>query len=220
MARLSPFAPFAPSARRGTDPRCKEYRRIGSQIYRPGSGGAGEPDHGQGRDGNQVLQPGREVIHMRIVADAGGNVLVQLRDGEVAVERRGEIIVDLNHDGHWIRGFEVIGGMMDFSLNAATKPFFPSKLGGLRVTYDEEADADYFYLPYGRRFTRLRRDEQQSAETYSHSVNPTGLYRFDAQGGLLSVVIPTADAVKSVDDFLFFFDYEALDECRAPVADG
>ena len=49
--------------------------------------------------------------------------------------------------------------------------------------------------------TKLRRDEQQSAETYSHSVNPTGLYRFDAQGGLLSVVIPTADAVKSVEDF-------------------
>jgi|SRR5579884_1517574 len=112
---------------------------------------------------------------MRIVADASGNVLVQLRDGEAAVERRGEIIVDLNHDGHWIRGFEVIGGMMDFSLSAATKPFLSSRLGGLRVTYDEEADAAYFYLPYNRRFTKLSQHERQSAETYSHSVNPTGL---------------------------------------------
>ena len=159
-------------------------------------------------------------MHMRIVADAGGSVHVQLRNGEVAVERRGEIIVDLNHDGHWIRGFEVIGGMMDFSLSAATRPFLYSKLGGLKVTYDEEADAAYFYLPYNRRFTKLRRDEQQSAETYSHSVNPTGIYRFDAQGGLLSVVIPTADAVKSVEDFLFFFDHESLAECSVRVPGG
>ncbi len=157
---------------------------------------------------------------MRIVANPNGNVLVQLRDTHVAIERRGEIIIDLNHEGHWIRGFEVVGGMMEFSLKAATKPFLTGKLGGLRVTYDEEADAAYFYLPYGRRFTKLRRDEQQSAETYSHSVNPTGLYRFDSQDGLVSVVIPTADAVKNVDDFLFFFDYESLDQCSAPVAGG
>ena len=158
---------------------------------------------------------------MRIVADAGGSVHVQLRDGEVGSERRGEVIVDLNHDGHWIRGFEVVGGMMDFSLSAATKPFLHSRPGGgIRVTYDEEADAAYFYLPYNRRFTKLRRDEQQSAETYSHSVNPTGLYRFDAQGGLLSVVIPTADAVKSVEDFLFFFDHDSLAGCSARIPGG
>ncbi len=157
---------------------------------------------------------------MRIVADAGGSVHIQLRDGEVAIERRGEIIVDLNRDGHWIRGFEVIGGMMDFSLSVATKPFLSAKQGGLRVTYDGEADAAYFYIPYNRRFTKLKRDEQQSAETYSHSVNPTGLYRFDAQGGLLSVIIPTADAVKSVEDFLFFFDHELLAEYSARVPSG
>jgi len=154
---------------------------------------------------------------MRIVANPNGNVLVQLRDTQVAIERSGEIIIDLNHEGHWIRGFEVIGGMMDFSLKVATKPFLTGKLGGLRVTYDEEADAAYFYLPYGRRFTKLRRDEQRSAETYSHSVNPTSLYRFDSEDGLVSVVIPTADAVKNVDDFLFFFDYESLDQCSTPV---
>jgi uncharacterized protein YuzE len=147
---------------------------------------------------------------MRIVSDPIGNVLVHLRGGQVAVERRGEIIIDLNHEGHWVRGFEVIGGIMDFSLKAATRPFLSGKLDGLRVTYDEGADAAYFYLPYGRRFTKLRRDEQQSAETYSHSVNPTGSYRFDALNGLVSVLIPTADAVKNVDDFLFFFDYESL----------
>lgn len=157
---------------------------------------------------------------MRIVAEPSGNVMVQLREGQVAVERRGEIIVDLNHDGHWIRGLEVIGGLMDFPLKAAIKPFYSSKLGGLRVTYDEEANAAYFYIPYGRRFTRLRKDEQLDAETYSHSVNPTALYRFDAQDGLVSVVIPTADAVKSVDEFLFFFDYESPDECGTSLNDS
>ena len=151
---------------------------------------------------------------MRIIADAGGNVQVQLRDGDVAVERRGEIIVDLNQDGHWIRGFEVVGGMMDFSLSAATKPFRSLRSGTLKVTYDQEADAAYFYLPYGRRFNKLRKVEQEAAETYSHSVNPTGLYRFDTQGGLLGVVIPTADAVRSVDDFLFFFDWSI---CSATI---
>jgi hypothetical protein len=60
---------------------------------------------------------------MRIVADGGGSVHIQLRDSKVAVERRGEIIVDLCHDGHWVRGFEVICGMLDSSLGAATKPF-------------------------------------------------------------------------------------------------
>ncbi len=151
--------------------------------------------------------------HMRIVADPSGNVRVQLRNGEVVAERRGEVVVDLNHDGHWIRGFEVVGGMMDFSLKAATKPLLSSKQGGLTVKYDEEADAAFFYIPYGRRFTKLRKDDQQSAETYSHSFNPTSLYRFDAQDGLLEVVIPTADAVRNVHDFLFYFDYELL----APV---
>lgn len=150
---------------------------------------------------------------MRIVADPSGNVRVQLRNGEIAAERRGEVVVDLNHDGHWIRGFEVVGGMMDFSLKAATKPLLSSRQGGLKVTYDEEADAAFFYIPYGRRFTKLPKDEQQSAETYSHSFNPAGLYRFDAQDGLLEVVIPAADAVRNVDDFLFYFDYESL----APV---
>jgi uncharacterized protein YuzE len=150
---------------------------------------------------------------MRILADPNGNVLVQLRDAEVVVERRGEIIIDLNHEGHWIRGFEVIGGMMNFSLKVATKPFLSKKSNGFRVTYDPEADAAYFYLDYGGRFQRLGPDAQRSAEQYAHSINPAGSYRFDAQDGLVSVIIPTADAVKSVEDFLFFFDYD-------PVPDG
>ena len=76
---------------------------------------------------------------------------------------------------------------------------------GLRVVYDGDANAAYFFLPYGPRFTNLTAEEQKAAQTYSHSINPESLLRFDAQGGLLSVVIPT-DAVKSLDDFLFFFE--------------
>ena len=143
---------------------------------------------------------------MKIVADSTGNLHVYLRDGEVAVERRGEIIVDLNRDGHWIRGFEVIGGMVDFSVFAASQPFPASNPGGLRVVYDGDANAAYFFLPYGPRFTNLTQEEQKAAQTYSHSINPDSLLRFDAQGGLLSLVIPT-DAVKNLDDFLFFFEW-------------
>ena len=69
---------------------------------------------------------------MRFVANQNGNILVQSRDSQVAFKRRGEIIVDLNHEGHWILGFEVIGGMMNFSLNVATEPFQTGKLSGLR----------------------------------------------------------------------------------------
>jgi hypothetical protein len=142
---------------------------------------------------------------MKIVVDSGGNVDVHLRDGAVAVERRGEIIVDFNRDGHWIRGFEVIGGMVDFSVFAATRPFPSSNPDGLRVVYDGDADAAYFFLPYGPRFTSLSSEEQKAAQTYSHSINPEALLRFDQEGGLLSVVIPTAGA--AVDDFLFFFEH-------------
>ena len=142
---------------------------------------------------------------MKIVADSAGNLHVHLRDGTVAMERRGEIIIDFNRDGHWIRGFEVIGGMVDFSVFAASQPFPASNPGGLRVVYDGDANAAYFFLPYGPRFTNLTQEEQKAAQTYSHSINPNSLLRFDPQGGLLSVVIP-ADAVKSLHDFLFFFE--------------
>lgn len=148
---------------------------------------------------------------MKIMAEPNGNVHIHLRDVEVAIERRGEIVVDLNLEGHWIRGFEVIGGMMDFSLKIATSPFLSAKPGGLTVTYDNEADAAYFGIRYGSRFAKLSQQERQFAETYSYSVNPTGLYRFDVRGGMVSVVIPTADLVRNVEDFLFFFDYQLLD---------
>uniref|UniRef100_Q020T3 Uncharacterized protein n=1 Tax=Solibacter usitatus (strain Ellin6076) TaxID=234267 RepID=Q020T3_SOLUE len=142
---------------------------------------------------------------MKIVADSAGNVHVHLRDGEIAGERRGEVIIDLNRDGHWIRGFEVIGGMVDFSVFAASQPFPASNPGGLRVVYDGDANAAYFFLPYGPRFMNLTAERQQAAQTYSHSINPESLLRFDRRGGLLSVVIP-AGAVNNLDDFLFFFE--------------
>ncbi len=143
---------------------------------------------------------------MKLSVDSGGNVDLQLRDGAAAVERRGEIIVDFNRDGHWIRGFEVIGGMVDFSVFAAVQPFSAWNPDGLRVVYDGDANAAYFFLRYGPRFTGLTADEQKAAQTYSHSINPESLLRFDAEGGLLSVVIPTG-AVNNLDDFLFYFEY-------------
>ncbi|PYV63313.1 MAG: hypothetical protein DMG97_38045 [Acidobacteria bacterium] len=100
---------------------------------------------------------------MRILADEIGNVLLQLRDYPSAVQKSAEVVIDLSPQGNWIRGFEMIGGMFDFSLRKAVEPFrakqpeLGEESGGetFKVTYDPEADAAYFYLPYGSRFRAL-----------------------------------------------------------------
>jgi hypothetical protein len=148
---------------------------------------------------------------MRILADQRCNVLVKLRDVEIAYEHRGEVIIDLNGKGNWLRGIEAIGGMLDFSLRRAVLPFVNRRNDGFVVTYDEEVDAAYFTLQYGQRFASLRGHEQQNAILYSHSVNPTGLYLFDAEGGLASIMYSASDAVESVEVFLRLFDYDTSD---------
>ena len=70
-------------------------------------------------------------------------VTVVLRKARTASERDGEAIVDVNHDGRWIRGLELLGSV-DFNLARAVKPFqLQSSIdeGRIGVTYDEEADA-------------------------------------------------------------------------------
>jgi|SRR6185437_269758 len=152
---------------------------------------------------------------MRILADAIGNVLVQLRECAPTVTKQAEVIIDLSPQGNWIRGFEMVGGMFDFSLRAAVEPFHAKQprlgqIGGqkLRVTYDPEADAAYFYLPYGSRFQALSPEEREQMTTYSHSINPTARCALDEDGGLISVLVPTADAIGPLETFLRLFDIE------------
>jgi hypothetical protein len=153
---------------------------------------------------------------MKIYTDATGNVLLRLRNYPPAVRKLAEVILDLNPHGNWIRGFEMIGGMFDFPLRKAVEPFGATEpeLGDigesrkLKVTYDPEADAAYFYLPYGSRFRTLSSGERDRMTKYSHSINPTATCELDASGGLVSVSVPTADATGPLDTFLCLFDVE------------
>src|SRR5271163_2397546 len=118
---------------------------------------------------------------MKIYADQSGNVLVQLCEGTPAIQKRAEVILDLNAQGNWIGGVEMLGGLLDFSLQEAVGPFNPRvpvvgegrDTRKLKVTYDPEANAAYFYLPYGRRFHNLPDNGHPKVTEYSHSINPT-----------------------------------------------
>lgn len=151
---------------------------------------------------------------MKLQVDQLGNVLVQLRDGTPTVQKHAQAIIDLNMQGSWTGGIELLGELLDFSLEQALSPFRPKMpaLGeernpqDLRVTYDLEANAAYIYLPLGRRYQRMRDNERLTALKYSHSITPNVTIVLDQAGGLLSVVVPTADAVKSVQEFLYLFD--------------
>jgi uncharacterized protein YuzE len=148
---------------------------------------------------------------MKIQADQSGNVLVQLREGTPAIQKRAEVILDLNTQGNWIGGIEMLGGLLDFSLQGALRPFNPRMpvVGEkpdprkLTVTYDPEANAAYLYLPQGR---RLPDSERRKLAEYSHSITPTATVSLDESGGLLSIQVPTADAVGPLEQFLYLFD--------------
>jgi hypothetical protein len=153
---------------------------------------------------------------VKILANNDGKVLLKLRDTAPVVQKPAEVILDLSVQGHWIRGFEMIGGMLDFSLQTAVVPFCAKSpvvgvsVGGdrLSVTYDAEADAAYFYVPYSSRFRALPNLQREKMTKYSHSINPTASCAFDGSGGLVSVLIPTADAIGPLVTFLLLFDVE------------
>ena len=73
-------------------------------------------------------------------------VTVVLRKARTAFEKDGEAIVDVNHDGRWIHGLELLGSV-DFNLARAVRPFQPKPpfdAERIGVTCDEEADAAIF----------------------------------------------------------------------------
>jgi len=150
----------------------------------------------------------RTAFSQRLVLESPDLVCVHLRDGVEAVQQKqGEIILDINRSGNWVRGIEMVGGFVPFSIAKAVSPFdpvratFPQIPATGTVTYDPEADAAFFYLEYDPNFTRLTPNEQAELEVISHSVNPTALYGLDDSGGLVWVKIPIADAGPA-DQFL------------------
>jgi hypothetical protein len=88
------------------------------------------------------------VIPVLFKVEPDKQLTVYLRRARTASEKDSEAIVDVNHDGRWIGGLELLGGG-DFNLAGAVKPFHPkrpSEAGRIGVTYDEDANAAFFYF--------------------------------------------------------------------------
>jgi uncharacterized protein YuzE len=151
----------------------------------------------------------RFTFSQKIVAENPSLVVVRLREGvEATVQKQGETILDLNRAGNWIRGIEIVGGFVPFSVAKAVSPLNPFRPGFPKapepgtVTYDSEADAAFIYLEYDPTFIGLTLQAQAELKAVSHSVNPTATYGLDGQGGLVWVKIPIADISGSVEQFL------------------
>ena len=113
------------------------------------------------------------------------------------------------HSGYLsLRGIEIVGGFVPFSVARAVSPFnpvrpvFPNPPEAGTVTYDPEADAAFIYLEYDPSFAQLAPQAQGELKTVSHSVNPTATYGLDDQGGLVWVKIPIADVSGPVEQLL------------------
>jgi hypothetical protein len=156
-----------------------------------------------------MMRMSRTSFSQRLVAENADVVLLYLRDDiQATQQKQGEAILDLNRSGNWVRGLEMIGGFVPFSLAKAVSPFspvrpaFPKRSEPGTVTYDAEADAAFFYLEYDSDFHSLTLQEQAELNLVSHSVNPTVVYGLDDLGGLIWVRIPLADLAGPADQFL------------------
>ena len=151
------------------------------------------------------------MIPVLFKVDPDKQLTVYLREARTASEKDGEAIVDVNHDGRWIRGLELLGGS-DFNLARAVKPFHPKRpfdAGRSGVSYDEEANAAFFY------FSMKTLPTPQGIDTpdfkYSHSITPETRFGFDDEGGLVWARFRPEEANASVQDFVSLIE--------APVED-
>ena len=64
------------------------------------------------------------VIPVSFKVEPDQKVTVVLRKGRTVLEKEGEAIVDVNHDGRWIHGLELLGSV-NFNLARAVRPFQP-----------------------------------------------------------------------------------------------
>jgi hypothetical protein len=151
----------------------------------------------------------KALFSQELVIESPSLVRVCLRHGiEPATEKEGETILDLNRFGNWVRGLEIVGGFVPFSVAKAVTPFsprlpaFPKTPEPGTVTYDPQADAAFIYLEYDPSFFQLAPQAQVELKTVSHSVNPTARYGLDDRGGLIWVKIPIADVSGPVEQLI------------------
>jgi len=146
------------------------------------------------------------VIPAKFKVEPDRQVTVFLRTARTASEKEGEAILDVNHDGRWIHGLELLGGG-DFNLARAVGPFQPKRpfeAGRIGVTYDEEANAAFFYFSMKKFATPSGIDTPDFK--YSHSITPTARFGFDEEGGLIWVRFSPEGANAEIQDFLSLVD--------------
>jgi hypothetical protein len=152
------------------------------------------------------------VIPVLFKVEPDKRLTVYLREARTASEKDDEAIVDVNHDGRWIRGLELLGGG-DFDLARAVKPFHPqrpSEAGRIGVTYDEEANAAFFY--FSMKMVPTPPGIDRPDFKYSHSITPEARFGFDDDGGLVWVRFRPEEANTNVQDFVSLIE--------APVEDS
>jgi hypothetical protein len=151
------------------------------------------------------------MLPINIKIERGGTIRVFLRGGEATAESEDEVILDVDHAGHWMRGIEILGSV-GFDLARAVRPFNPKRpleAGRVGVTYDEEANAAFFYM-------RMKTLPPGIAPKYAHSITPPALFGLDQQGGLVWVSFSSEEANESPEDFLAFVDAPVERETTGP----
>lgn len=145
------------------------------------------------------------MIRVSVKVERDTEITVYLREGIAMFERDGEAILDVGREGRWIRGLELIGSV-DFNLARAVRPFNPRpplSKGTSSVTYDEEANAAFFYF----RMKKLNASVRGStAVRYSHSLISDARFGFDGEGGLLWMRFSLPTEIGSAADFLGLID--------------
>lgn len=156
------------------------------------------------------FEGGKRMFPKSVKIEHDGKITVYLRDAVTASEVDDEVILDVDHAGHWIRGIEVIGSV-GFDLARAVLPFkpkTPSEARGLGVTYDEDANAAFFHVqmtfPSG------------VASRYAHSITPPARFGLDEQGGFVWVTFSAKEANQNPEDFLAFVEAPVEKEAIGP----
>jgi tetrahydromethanopterin S-methyltransferase subunit B len=150
------------------------------------------------------------MLPVSVEIEHDGKITLHLRNAETASEINDEVILDVDHAGHWIRGIEVLGSV-DFDLAGAVKPFepkTPSEANRTGVCYDTGANAAFFYMqmtfPAG------------VAPRYAHSITPDARFGLDREGGFVWVSFSAQEATQNPEDFLAFLEVPIKRETRSP----
>jgi hypothetical protein len=96
----------------------------------------------------------------------------------------------------------LLGGS-DFNLARAVKPFLPKvpfEAGRSGVTYDEGANAAFFY--FSMKSLPMPPGIDTPDFKYSHSITPDARFGFDDEGGLVWVRFQLEETNASVQDFV------------------